>query len=421
MSPQERRSGGAGPSGGRSSAPRGSGGSGASRGGSAGGYRGGSGGSGSSGTRGGSSSGGYRGAGGGEGYRGSTGGGEGYRSSGDSYRGSSPGGTRSTGGGEGARGGSTGGASRGATGSSSRSSAPRSGAPKSGGGYPRSGAPKAGGGYPRSGGAGRPRSDGASSRPKKPSRTPEVTIDVHDPDGVRLQKVLAAAGLGSRRACEDLISAGRVTVDGNRVDELGVRVDPLTAVIHVDGMRVQLDSSIVTIALNKPKGVVSTMHDPEGRPSIGQFVSDREERLFHVGRLDAETEGLILLTNDGDLANRLSHPSHGVTKVYLVQLEGRVTPSLGTRLIKGVELEDGVAKVDKFQIVQTTPQASLVEIELHEGRNRIVRRIFDEVGYPVTQLVRTQIGPIRLGDLKPGRTRVLSKTEVGSLMTRVGM
>lgn len=453
MSPQERRSGGAGPSGGRGGAPRGSGGSGASRGGSAGGSRGGSGGS-AGGARGG---GGYRGAGGGEGYRGSTGGGDGYRSSGGGgYRGSSPGGdargggaggSRDTGGyrgggsrdGGGYRGGSsTGGdsrdsggyrggsssaaSSRGATGGSSRgaSGGASRGAP---GASSRGGAarPKSGSGYPRSGGVGRPRSDGASSRPRKPSRTPEVTIDVHDPDGVRLQKVLAAAGLGSRRACEDLISAGRVTVDGNRVDELGVRVDPLTAVIHVDGMRVQLDSSIVTIALNKPKGVVSTMHDPEGRPSIGQFVSDREERLFHVGRLDAETEGLILLTNDGDLANRLSHPSHGVTKVYLVQLEGRVTPSLGNRLVKGVELEDGLAKVDKFQIVQTTPQASLVEIELHEGRNRIVRRIFDEVGYPVTQLVRTQIGPIRLGDLKPGRTRVLSKTEVGSLMTRVGM
>jgi 23S rRNA pseudouridine2605 synthase len=419
MSPQERRSGGAGQSGGqsggRSGAPRGSSGSGASRGGSAGGNRGGS----SGGSRGGASSGGYRGAGGGEGYRGSTGGsraggGEGYRG------GSSSGGARS-GGGEGYRGGSGGSdAPRGGSGSG-RAGAPRSGAPKSGGGYPRSGAPKAGGGYPRSGGTGRPRADGASSRPKRPSRTPEVTIDVHDPDGVRLQKVLAAAGLGSRRASEDLITAGRVTVDGNPVRELGVRVDPLTAVIHVDGMRVQLDSSVVTIALNKPKGVVSTMHDPEGRPSIGQFVSDREERLFHVGRLDAETEGLILLTNDGDLANRLSHPSHGVTKVYLVQLEGRVTPGLGARLLKGVELEDGLAKIDKFQIVQTTPQASLVEIELHEGRNRIVRRIFDEVGYPVTQLVRTQIGPIRLGDLKPGRTRVLSKTEVGSLMTRVGM
>ncbi|WP_456845660.1 pseudouridine synthase, partial [Cellulomonas sp. P5_C6] len=443
-------------------------------------YRGGSSSGGSGGSRSGGS-GGYRGAGGGEGYRGSTGGGEGYRSSGDSYRGSSSGGARggstggsrggsssgasrtggayqggSTGGGSrdgggyrgtdsrdsgGYRGGSAGGGSRdsgGYRGTDSRDSGGYRGGSSSGGGSrgatggasrggpgtsSRGGAPrpKSGNGYPRSGGTGRPRSDGASSRPSKPSRTPEVTIDVHDPEGTRLQKVLAAAGLGSRRACEDLISAGRVTVDGNRVDELGVRVDPLTAVIHVDGMRVQLDSSIVTIALNKPKGVVSTMHDPEGRPSIGQFVADREERLFHVGRLDAETEGLILLTNDGDLANRLSHPSHGVTKVYLVQLEGRVTPSLGTRLIRGVELEDGLAKIDKFQIVQTTPQASLVEIELHEGRNRIVRRIFEEVGYPVTQLVRTQIGPIRLGDLKPGRTRVLSKTEVGSLMTRVGM
>lgn len=502
MSPQERRTGGTGSSGGqsgsrggsgapRSGAPRGSSGSGASRGGSAGGYRGGS-------TGGSGSGGGYRGAGGGEGYRGSTGGGDGYRSSGGSsagsrdsrggstggYRGGSTGGgsrdsggyrggdsrdsggyrggdsrdsggyrggdSRDSGGYRGApsgggsrdsggyRGGSGGGDSRdsgGYRGGSSSAGAPRGGSSagsrgSTGGasrggpsGSSRSGAsrPKTGGGYPRSGGTGRPRSDGASSRPSKPSRTPEVTIDVHDPDGTRLQKVLAAAGLGSRRACEDLISAGRVTVDGNKVTELGVRVDPLTAVIHVDGMRVQLDSSIITIALNKPKGVVSTMHDPEGRPSIGQFVADREERLFHVGRLDAETEGLILLTNDGDLANRLSHPSHGVTKVYLVQLDGRVTPSLGTRLIKGVELEDGLAKIDKFQIVQTTPQASLVEIELHEGRNRIVRRIFDEVGFPVTQLVRTQIGPIRLGDLKPGRTRVLSKTEVGSLMTRVGM
>jgi 23S rRNA pseudouridine2605 synthase len=259
-----------------------------------------------------------------------------------------------------------------------------------------------------------------STRPPR-SREPEVTIDVHDPDGVRLQKVLAAAGLGSRRACEDLIAAGRVTVDNTTVRELGVRVDPLTAVIHVDGLRVQLDTSIVTIALNKPKGVVSTMHDPEGRPSIGQYVQDRTERLFHVGRLDAETEGLILLTNDGELANRLAHPSHAVPKVYLVQLEGRVTNSLGGRLLKGIELEDGPAKLDKFQIVQTTPQASLVEVELHEGRNRIVRRIFEEAGYPVTGLVRTQIGPIRLGDLKSGRTRVLSKTEVGSLMVRVGM
>ena len=238
---------------------------------------------------------------------------------------------------------------------------------------------------------------------------------------MRLQKVLAGAGLGSRRASEDLIATGRVTVDGVVVRELGVRVDPRTAVIHVDGMRVQLDGSLVTLALNKPRGVVSTMHDPEGRPSLTQYVADREERLFHVGRLDAETEGLLLLTNDGELANRLAHPSHGVPKTYLAHLAGRVPASLGARLQRGVELEDGPVTVDRFTVVQTTAEASLVEVTLHEGRNRVVRRLFDEVGFPVERLVRTRIGPIRLGDLKPGRTRVLSKTEVGSLMTQVGM
>jgi 23S rRNA pseudouridine2605 synthase len=207
---------------------------------------------------------------------------------------------------------------------------------------------------------------------------------VHDPEGVRLQKVLAQAGLGSRRACEELIAAGRVTVDEQVVLELGVRVDPRTAVIHVDGLRLQLDKDVITLALNKPLGVVSTMHDPEGRPSLEQFVQNREERLFHVGRLDADSEGLILLK-------------------------------------KGVELEDGVVAVDAFRVVDATPQASMVEIVIHEGRNRVVRRLLEEVGHPVTRLLRTQIGPIKLGDLRPGRTRVLGKAEVGSLMTSVGM
>lgn len=253
------------------------------------------------------------------------------------------------------------------------------------------------------------------------ARANEPTIDVHDPEGVRLQKVLASAGLGSRRACEELITAGRVSVDGTIVAELGVRVDPRSSTIHVDGLRLQLDSSVITLALNKPLGVVSTMHDPEGRPSLAEYVAGREERLFHVGRLDADSEGLILLTNDGELANRLSHPSHGVTKTYLAHVEGRVFPGLGTRLRKGIELEDGVVSVDEFRLVQATPLASLVEIVLHEGRNRVVRRLMEEVGHPVTRLVRTQIGPIRLGDLRPGRTRVLGKAEVGSLMTGVGM
>ena len=247
------------------------------------------------------------------------------------------------------------------------------------------------------------------------------TRDVHDPDGVRLQKVLATAGIGSRRACEDIIAAGRVSVDGIVVRELGVRVDPTTAVVHVDGMRLQLDTSMVTLVLNKPAGVVSTMHDPQGRPSLLQFVGDRPERLFHVGRLDAETEGLLLLTNDGELANRLAHPSHGVRKTYLATVEGRVKPAVVQRLRSGITLEDGPASVDEFRIVDQTASTSMVEVVLHEGRNHIVRRLMEEVGHPVTRLLRTQVGPIRLGDLRPGRTRVLGRDELGALMASVGM
>lgn len=290
------------------------------------------------------------------------------------------------------------------------------------------GAGGAGGGAkkPHRGQAGKPAggSRGKVAPVRRGPQRPAVsaaTIDVHDPEGVRLQKVLAAAGMGSRRACETLISSGRVEVDGQVVVELGVRIDPKKAVVLVDGMRVQLDTSHVTIAVNKPKGVVSTMHDPEGRPSVAQFVRDRSERLFHVGRLDADTEGLLLLTSDGELANHLSHPSHGVPKTYLAEVQGRVTPALAARLRKGIELDDGPVKADEVTIVQALSHASLVEIVLHEGRNRIVRRMFDAVDHPVTKLVRTRIGPIRLGDLKPGRTRVLSQVEIGSLMSQAGM
>ena len=246
-------------------------------------------------------------------------------------------------------------------------------------------------------------------------------VDVHDPEGVRLQKVLAGAGLGSRRACERLISAGRVQVDGHLVTELGVRVDPSTAVIHVDGSRLQLDTSMVTIALNKPAGVVSTMSDPQGRRTLAEFVADRPERLFHVGRLDAETEGLLLMTNDGELANRLAHPSHGVRKTYLATVEGRVKPSVGTRLREGIQLEDGRVALDDYRVVDTAPEASMVEVSLHEGRNHIVRRMFEEIGHPVVRLLRTQVGPIRLGNLPPGRTRVLGREELGALMASVGL
>lgn len=246
-------------------------------------------------------------------------------------------------------------------------------------------------------------------------------VDVHDPDGIRLQKVLATAGLGSRRACENLISAGRVQVDGTTVRELGVRVDPKTAVVHVDGKRLQLDTSMVTIALNKPFGVVSTMHDPQGRRSLAEFVADRPERLFHVGRLDAETEGLLLMTNDGELANRLAHPSHGVPKTYLATVEGRVKGTVAQRLRSGVQLEDGPVKVDSYKVVDTAPDATLIEVVLHEGRNHVVRRMFEAVGHPVTRLLRTQVGPIRLGTLQPGRSRVLGREELGALMAAVDL
>jgi 23S rRNA pseudouridine2605 synthase len=241
------------------------------------------------------------------------------------------------------------------------------------------------------------------------------------PGGVRLQKVLAAAGLGSRRACEELITAGRVTVNGAVARELGVRVDPARDAIHVDGLRVQLDPTLVTLALHKPVGVVSTMHDPRGRPSLEAYVADRPERLFHVGRLDADTSGLLLLTNDGELGHRLTHPSYEIPKTYVATVQGRVERGLGKRLRAGVELEDGLVQVDRFVVRDSTPNSSIVEVVLHEGRNHIVRRLLAEVGHPVTALSRTQIGPVRLGHLRPGSTRVIEGTELGALMTAVGL
>jgi len=278
-------------------------------------------------------------------------------------------------------------------------------------------------------GAGKPATSGKAGRPARPApahrarpQQPSTpAVDVHDPDGVRLQKVLAQAGLGSRRVCEDMIAARRVTVDGHLVTELGVRVDPTKVAIHVDGMRVQLDDTLVYLALNKPLGVLSAMSDPQGRPCVGEFVADREERLFHVGRLDVDSEGLMLLTNDGELANRLTHPSYEVPKVYLVEVPGPLPRDLGKRLREGIELEDGVGRVDSFKVVDARPGKALIEIVLHDGRNRIVRRLLEAAGYPVEQLVRTQVGPLRLGDLRTGRTRVLGKPEVASLMAAVGL
>ncbi|MEJ5915695.1 pseudouridine synthase [Pseudokineococcus sp. 1T1Z-3] len=245
--------------------------------------------------------------------------------------------------------------------------------------------------------------------------------DVHVSDGVRLQKVLAQAGVGSRRHCEDLIASGRVSVDDVVVSELGLRVDPQRQAVHVDGLRVVLDDTKVYLALNKPLGVVSTMSDPEGRPCIGDLLEQRAQRLFHVGRLDVDTEGLILVTNDGELANRLQHPSYEVPKTYVAQVLGPIPRDLGRRLRDGVELEDGPVRVDSFRLVDSQPGRALVELVLHEGRNHIVRRLLAEVGHPVEQLVRTRIGPVVLGDMLPGRSRALARPELGSLMSSVGL
>jgi 23S rRNA pseudouridine2605 synthase len=244
-------------------------------------------------------------------------------------------------------------------------------------------------------------------------------VDV--PDGVRLQKVLAEAGIGSRRHCEGLIGEGRVSVDGQTVRRFGARVDPSSQVIRVDGKRIPSAPSQVYLAFNKPAKVLTAMSDPRGRSTISDFLGDRAERLFHVGRLDYETEGLMLLTNDGELAHRLAHPSFEVAKTYLAEVTGPVPRDLGRRLATGIELEDGVATADKFRVIDRSGSRVLVEVTLHEGRKHIVRRMLAETGHPVSRLVRTNVGPIKLGSMRPGATRELSTREIGDLYAAVGL
>jgi 23S rRNA pseudouridine2605 synthase len=239
--------------------------------------------------------------------------------------------------------------------------------------------------------------------------------------GIRLQKVMAAAGVGSRRACEELIAQGRVSVDGETVTEQGRRVDPETAIVRVDDMRITTSSDAVHLALNKPRGMVTSMTDPEGRPHVGELLQGRKERLFHVGRLDAETEGLLLLTNDGELAHRLTHPSYEVPKTYLAEVVGPVARDVGRQLRDGVDLEDGTARVDGFRLVDSHANRVLLELVLHEGRKHVVRRLLAAVGHPVQQLVRTQIGPVHLGDQRAGKMRSLTPQEVGALYALVGL
>jgi 23S rRNA pseudouridine2605 synthase len=239
-----------------------------------------------------------------------------------------------------------------------------------------------------------------------------------DADGlVRLHKLLARSGVASRRACEELMLEGEVTVDGEVVTRLGTKVDPLTAVIRVSGQRLPPVSPHVYLVLNKPTGVVSTMSDPQGRPTITDLVADRPERLFHVGRLDTDTGGLLLLTNDGEFAQRMAHPSYEVDKTYVAEVDGRVSRTTVEQLLAGVELDDGPVTVSAARVVgQGVQDRSIIELVIHEGRNRIVRRLLDHLGHPVRKLTRIAIGPVQLTGLKVGELRDLTNDELGALL-----
>lgn len=237
---------------------------------------------------------------------------------------------------------------------------------------------------------------------------------------VRLQKHLAQSGVASRRKCEEIMLDGLVEVDGEIVTRLGTKIDPRTAVIRVDGKRLPPISPNVYLVLNKPRGIVSTMSDPEGRPTLSDFVADRPERLFHVGRLDTDTSGLILLTNDGDFAQKVAHPSYELQKTYVAEVEGEATKETVAQLLAGVTLDDGPVEVSRTRIMSTgqggAKGRSIVELVIHEGRNHIVRRLLDHLGHPVRNLTRTAIGPVLLGTLKLGKLRELTPDELGTLL-----
>ena len=243
-----------------------------------------------------------------------------------------------------------------------------------------------------------------------------MSMETDDEGLIRLQKLLAMSNVASRRKCEELMLAGLVEVDGEVVTRLGTKVDPTTAVIHVDGKRLPPVSPHVYLVLNKPRGVVSTMSDPEGRRALDEFVAGRPERLFHVGRLDTDTEGLILLTNDGDFAQRVAHPSYELDKTYVAEVDGVVAKATVKRLLAGVTLEDGPVEVSAAKLVSTSADRSIIEVVIHEGRNRIVRRLLDEVGHPVRKLTRTAIGPVLLRGLRRGDLRELTLDELGVLL-----
>ncbi len=224
---------------------------------------------------------------------------------------------------------------------------------------------------------------------------------------VRLQKFMADCGVASRRACEALIDEGRVKVNGKIVKAQGVKIDPINTKVEVDNELISATKTKTYLAFNKPAGILSTMSDPEGRPSLQDFFGSWPDRLFHVGRLDKESEGLIILTNDGQWAHESTHPSFGVEKTYLVQTEEPISRSAFQNLMEGVELEDGLAKP-----ISVARRGAMIEVVIHEGRNQIVRRMFDALGYPVERLIRTAIGSIKLGELPPGKWRSLNSVEL---------
>lgn len=228
---------------------------------------------------------------------------------------------------------------------------------------------------------------------------------------MRLNKIIADAGITSRRGADELILEGRVSVDGFTCRELGAKFDPEKVRVEVDGETIRRSLTKSYVVLHKPKGVLSTMFDPEGRPSLSDFVDLRRERLFHVGRLDKDSEGLILLTNDGDLTFRATHPSFGLEKTYIIEFDGKIPVGAERTLIKGVELEDGMGRVLTFK--QLSPQ--WIEVSIHEGRYHIIRRLMEAVDIPVLRLIRTKFGPISLGDTPEGRWRDLNDGELFNL------
>ncbi|MCF8534684.1 MAG: rRNA pseudouridine synthase [Candidatus Nanopelagicaceae bacterium] len=225
---------------------------------------------------------------------------------------------------------------------------------------------------------------------------------------MRLNKIIADAGITSRRGADELIADGRVTVDGRPIRELGAKIDPDNHEVAIDGETIHRSLTKSYLVLHKPKGVLSTMYDPEGRPSLADFIDLRKERLFHVGRLDKDSEGLILLTNDGDLTFRATHPSFGLEKTYIIEFEGRLETGVDKVLLKGVELEDGMGRVLSFKQLSE----NWIEVKIHEGRYHIIRRLMEAVGVEVLRLIRTNFGPISLGDTPEGRWRDLNEQEL---------